>query len=197
MNIYTVALTLILIMDPFGNIPIFLGILGKFTPAKRRLIIIRESLIAFVILIFFLFFGRHILNGLHIEQAALNISGGVVLFIIALKMIFPARSGGTEESFDDDPLIVPLAVPMLAGPSSTAYVMLVSAQYPDHLITILISIIIAAAVTSLVLVLSDSIRKILGTRILKAIERLMGMILTTLAVQMLLSGIGAYFGLSG
>ncbi len=197
MNIYTVALTLILIMDPFGNIPIFLGILGKFAPAKRRLIIIRESLIAFVILIFFLFFGRHILNGLHIEQAALNISGGVVLFIIALKMIFPARSGGKEESFDDDPLIVPLAVPMLAGPSSTAYVMLVSAQYPDKLVTILISIIIAAAVTSIVLVLSDSIRKILGTRILKAIERLMGMILTTLAVQMLLSGIGAYFGLSG
>ncbi|MBI9109427.1 MAG: NAAT family transporter [Spirochaetales bacterium] len=193
MNIYTAAVTLILIMDPFGNIPIFMSALKKFDEKKRRRIILRESLIAFLILTFFLFFGKFILQGLHISQPALNISGGIILFVIAIDMIFPGKGKASAEEVDGDPVIVPLAVPLLAGPSSMAFVILASSQFPEAKIEIFIALLIAWLITTTILVLSDYLRKILGNRVLRAIERLMGMILTTLAVQMLLSGIKDYF----
>jgi len=195
MRIYTAAITLFLIMDPFGNIPVFLATLGRFPPRRRRFIILRESLIAFVILAFFLFFGRYILQGLHITQPALGISGGTILFLIAIRMIFPGRNNplvdGDEET--GDPVIVPLAVPLLAGPSSMAFIILSSSQYPHERLSLLLSLVIASAVCTLILILSDYLRKFLGTRLLRAIERLMGMILTTLAVQMLLTGLQDFF----
>ena len=193
MNIYTAAVTLILIMDPFGNIPVFLSTLKNFTPARRRLIILRESSIAFGILIAFLFFGEYILQGLHISQPALNISGGLILFVIAIDMIFPGKGVPSGEEVEGDPMIVPLAVPLLAGPSSMAFVILASSQYPGEKLSLIASLTIATVFTTLVLVMSDYLRNILGSRGLRAVERLMGMILTTLAVQMLLSGIKTYF----
>ena len=193
MNIYTAAVTLILIMDPFGNIPIFLSSLQKFDEKRRRKIILRESVIALLILIIFLFFGKYILNGLHISQPALNISGGIILFVIAIDMIFPGKGKQSTEEIDGDPFIVPLAVPLLAGPSSMAYVILASSQFPSYKSDIFFALLIAWVVTTIILVLSDYLRKVLGNRVLRAIERLMGMILTTLAVQMLLTGIKDYF----
>ena len=98
MTLYTAVITLILIMDPFGNIPVFLATLNGFPPKRRKLIILRESGFAFIVLAFFLFFGRYILQGLHITQPALSISGGIILFLIAIRMIFPGKPGEASVS---------------------------------------------------------------------------------------------------
>ena len=194
MTIYSAAIMLILIMDPFGNIPIFLSVLSHVKPEKRRKIIIRELIIALLFLTFFLFFGKFILAGMHITEPALGIAGGTILFLIAIKMIFPSSNSsfiGDKES-QDDPLIVPLAVPMVAGPSSMAMVILLSTQYPDHLFTWFGALLIAWSIGFIILILSEKISRIMGRRALKAIERLMGMILTTMSVQMLLTGIKTF-----
>jgi multiple antibiotic resistance protein len=215
MSIYTAAITLFLVLDPLGNIPIFLGVLGDVTPARRRAIILREMVIALAILTVFLFFGKYILQGMHISQPALSIGGGVVLFLIALRMIFPHRSGpesgatagdsgvggpaaeggafgttdGASRPGEDEPLIVPLAVPLIAGPSAMATLILFATQYPDRRTDWLIALVVAWLAAAAVLIPADFLRRVLGRRGLAATERLMGMILTTMAVQMLLSGI--------
>lgn len=190
MTIYSAAIMLFLVMDPFGNIPIFLSVLSHVDQAKRSKIIIRELLIALVFLIFFLFFGKFILSGMHITEPALGIAGGTILFLIAIKMIFPAESSSfiNDEDRDGDPLIVPLAVPMVAGPSSMAMVILLSTQYPDQQLSWLAALIISWSLGFFILIMSEKLSKVVGKRTLKAIERLMGMILTTMAVQMLLTG---------
>lgn len=194
MTIYSAAIMLFLVMDPFGNIPIFLSVLSHVDPDRRGKIIVRELLIALVFLIFFLFFGRFILAGMHITEPALGIAGGTILFLIAIKMIFPASNSTfvNDEDKDGDPLIVPLAVPMVAGPSSMTMVILLSTQYPDHQLSWLAALIISWSLGFIILVLSERLSKIVGKRTLKAIERLMGMILTTMAVQMLLTGIKTF-----
>lgn len=194
MTIYSAAIMLFLVMDPFGNIPIFLSVLSHVNPAKRVKIIVRELLIALVFLIFFLFFGKYILAGMHITEPALGIAGGTILFLIAIKMIFPASNTSfiNDDDVQGDPLIVPLAVPMVAGPSSMAMVILLSTQYPDQILTWLGALLIAWSIGFVILILSEKLRKIVGQRALKAIERLMGMILTTMAVQMLLTGIKTF-----
>lgn len=201
MTLMTVFLTLLLIMDPFGSIPIFLSQLKHLTPIRRRLVIVRELVIALVVLALFLWFGQNVLAGLHLDQAALQISGGVILFLIALKMIFPGEvsaAGGdieprpSPEVTPKEPLIVPLAVPLVAGPSAMAYVILISTQYPDRKLEWLAGLGLAWLVSVVVLLMADALSKWLGERVITAIERLMGMILTTLAIQMLLDGIRQY-----
>ncbi|MBT3274751.1 MAG: MarC family protein [Spirochaetales bacterium] len=195
MTFYSAALTLILVMDPFGNIPVFLSLLQSYDARKRRRIIIREMIIAFGILTLFLFFGKYILAGLHISQPALNISGGVILFLVAIKMIFPQTTANQDTEANGEPMIVPLAVPLVAGPSAMAIVILIATQYPTRMLDWFAALAVAWAVTAIILFTSDYLRRFLGNRGLKAIERLMGMILTTLAVQMLLSGIQTFFSL--
>ncbi|MDC7124732.1 MAG: MarC family protein [Spirochaetales bacterium] len=206
MTLYSAVITLILIMDPFGNIPIFLSELDGIPSVRRRIIIIRESIFAFIILTFFLFFGRIILNGLHVSQPALSVSGGIILFLIAIKMIFPGKIGSTngskekaeegiDKTADEEPMFVPLAVPMLAGPSAIAFVILSSGQYPGHRLSLLAALAIASGVCTCILLLSEAIRKLLGNQAIRAIERLMGMILTTMSIQMLLTGLTDFFNL--
>ncbi|MEA1911124.1 MAG: MarC family protein [Spirochaetota bacterium] len=194
MTIYSAAIMLFLVMDPFGNIPIFLSVLSHVDQAKRSKIIIRELLIALIFLIFFLFFGKFILSGMHITEPALGIAGGTILFLIAIKMIFPASNSAfiNDEDRDGDPLIVPLAVPMVAGPSSMAMVILLSTQYPNQQMSWLAALLLSWSLGFTILILSEKLSKIVGKRTLKAIERLMGMILTTMAVQMLLTGIKTF-----
>lgn len=193
MSIYTAAITLFLVLDPLGNIPVFLGVLSHVDPSRRRRIIIREMVIALGILSLFLFFGKYILRGMHISQPALSIGGGIVLFLIALRMIFPGRAGtagaDATETGGDEPLIVPLAVPLIAGPSAMATLILLTTQEPDRMLDWLVALVMAWLVASAVLVSADFLRRVLGRRGLAATERLMGMILTTMSVQMLLSGI--------
>ena len=194
MTIYSAAIMLFLVMDPFGNIPIFLSVLSHINPEHRWKIIVRELIFALIILIFFLFFGKYVLAGMHITEPALGIAGGTILFLIAIKMIFPTSSSSFVNDDDEggDPLIVPLAVPMVAGPSSMTMVILLSTQYPEHQLRWMAALLISWSLGFIILILSDKLSKIVGRRALKAIERLMGMILTTMAVQMLLTGIKTF-----
>ena len=189
MTILSAVITLILVMDPFGGIPVFLSLLQHISAKRRRIVIVREMTIALCILALFLFFGKYILSGLRISEPALNISGGVILFLIALRMIFPKRIIEQAEEKKDEPIVVPLAVPLIAGPSTLATVVLFATRYPNSIVRWFFALLISWAVALLILLFADLIRKLLGNRVIQAIERLMGMILTTMAVQMLLSGV--------
>lgn len=194
MNLYTAAITLILVMDPLGNIPVFLSFLREFDAKKRRKIIIRETAIAFVILSVFLFFGRYILHGLHITTPAVSIAGGIILFMISIKMIFPQPKELSEHVIEE-PLIVPLAIPLTAGPSALATVILFATQDPSKIWWWFLAVVIATTVFLIIMLSSGFLMNVLRRRGLVAMERLMGMILTTVSVQMFLSGIGHYFNL--
>lgn len=193
MNIYSATITLILVMDPLGNIPLFLSILKPVPSNRHNWIILRESMIAFAILTLFLFFGRHILNGLHLTEPALNIAGGIILFIISLRMIFPHSDSTTKDRIAGEPFIVPLAIPLIAGPATLATVLLFASQAPGKMGSWFLALVIASIVFVVITLCSPLLMKLLKERGLIALERLMGMILTTVAVQMFLSGISQYF----
>jgi len=193
MSIYSAAITLVFVMDPLGNIPVFLSTLSHVESKRRYWVIFRESLFAFLILCAFLFFGDNILSGLGISQQALSISGGIILFLIAIKMIFPPEENSRHERKTAEPFIVPLAIPLIAGPSAIATVMLFASQSQHHLSDSLLSLIIASTVSTLILLIAPQLRRLLGQKGLIAIERLMGMILTAIAVQMFLSGLEKFF----
>lgn len=188
MTLYSATITLLLIMDPLGNIPLFLAILKSVEPKKRQRIILREAIIALIVLTLFLFFGKYILEGMHISQPALEIAGGIILFLIAIRMIFPEHGHPEKTRQQVEPFIVPLAVPLIAGPSTMTMVMLLASQAPHDMSRWFIALLAAWLITTVILVFADALRKILGERGLTAIERLMGMILTTMAVQMFLTG---------
>lgn len=192
MSLYTAVITLVFVMDPLGNIPIFFSILKKYDPKRQIRIILREAAIAFLILVLFVFFGHYILHGLHITAPALNIAGGIILFMIAIRMIFPEPQGSGKEDPLEEPLVVPLAVPLTAGPSAIAIVMVFVTRHPENLWLIFSAVLIASIVFVITMLCSRYLMKLLGQRGLTAIERLMGMILTTIAVQMLLSGVFQY-----
>lgn len=194
MDTFAAAVTLFLIIDPLGNIPIFLNILSRVTPARRRLVLIRELLIALALMLLFLFMGPTILRTLGLSREAMSIGGGLVLMIIAIRMIFPSRGGvmGDDES-DDEPLIVPLAMPLIAGPSVLATLVLLAETGPERRVDWLIALGGAWLLAAVILMLSQQFYNVLGSRGLKAIERLMGMILISIAVQMLLNGVESYF----
>lgn len=188
MTLYSVAITLILVMDPLGNIPVFLSVLSRFNPERRRRIIIREVIIAFIILTIFLFFGRYIMHWLNLSTDALSIAGGIILFLIAVRMIFPPDKKDLAED-EEEPFIVPLAVPLTAGPSALAMVLLFSTREPHKLFLLFGAVVLATVVFLMIMLCSGYLMRILGRRGLIAVERLMGMILTAVAVQMFLSGI--------
>ena len=192
MTLYTATITLILVMDPLGNIPIFLSILKSYELKKQVQIIIREVFIAFLILTIFLFFGSRIMSGLNITTSALSIAGAIILFLIALKMIFPSEKIDEESAPTEEPLIVPLAIPLTSGPSAIAIVMLFATRQPDKMHLLFSAIAISSIIYLAIMLLAHRLMRILGNRGLIAIERLMGMILTTIAVQMFLSGLVAY-----
>lgn len=194
MTITSAILLLLLVLDPFGNIPLFVSALAKVDPTRHQKIIIREVTAAFIILIFFLFFGKFFLDLLHISSPALNIAGGIILFLIALKMIFPQPDGifGTTEF--KEPFLVPLAIPLIAGPSSLTTVLLLSTREPSRLPEWLLAIGVVYLISLPILLLSSKLNQMLGSRVLTALERLMGMVLTTIAVEMLLNGIREFVG---
>jgi len=188
-DITSAAVTLFLIMDPLGNVPVFNAILSKLEPGRRFQVIARELVIALIILLGFLFAGNAILAFLGLTQSSLNIAGGVLLFIISLRMIFPNNSEGGSDSEIDDPFIVPLAVPLIAGPSTIAVLLLLSSSKPGQVLDWAMALLLAWLGTTVLLVGSPKIHSIIGRRGTRALERLMGMILVILATQMLLNGI--------
>lgn len=184
---------LILVTDPFGNIPIFVSALSHVSPERRWIVVVRECAIAFFLLLIFMFFGKVFLDALHLSEVSLRIGGGVILFLIALRMVFP-QPGGVfgEVEGDSEPFIVPLAIPALAGPSSLATVLLFSSNTNVH-VSIHIAALVAVALVWLVVLLSaERMQRALGDRAMTAVERLMGLILTAMAVEMLLAGIRDY-----
>lgn len=187
MDTIAVALTLFLIIDPLGNIPIFMSVLSQVDPSRRKRIIARELLISLCLMLLFLWAGSYALNALDLSPEAVAISGGLILLIIAVRMIFPSRGGvmGDEEP-NDDPLIVPLATPLIAGPSILATLVLLSETNPERNVDWTLALIGAWGISAIILMTSDVLFRVIGTRGLKAIERLMGMILISIAVQMLL-----------
>jgi small neutral amino acid transporter SnatA (MarC family) len=184
---------LLLVMDPLGNIPLFVAVLREVEQRRRVHVIVRECLIAFAVLLIFVFFGRKILTLLGLSDIALNIAGGVILFLIALRMVFPRPEGvfGAPGA-GGEPMLVPLAVPMIAGPSAIATVMLLASRDPAHIVEAAIALTLAMALTTLVLAASFRLQDILGERGMIALERLMGLVLTALAVEMLLTGVRSF-----
>jgi multiple antibiotic resistance protein len=176
-------------MDPLGNIPVFNSVLSRFEPRRRAQITARELVIALVIMLVLLFAGTAILNFLGLTQPSLNIAGGVLLFLIALRMIFPGRGADRATQPDDEPLIVPLAMPMVAGPSTIAVLLLLSSTEPERIWEWCTALIIAWALATVLLTASPFMMRVLGDRGLRALERLMGMLLVLLATQMLLNGV--------
>ena len=189
-DIAAAAATLFFVMDPLGNIPVFNSVLSRFEPRRRAQITARELVIALVIMLVLLFAGTAILNFLGLTQPSLNIAGGVLLFLIALRMIFPGRGGGERATqSDEEPLIVPLAMPMVAGPSTIAVLLLLSSTEPERIWEWCTALVIAWAIATVLLTASPFMMRVLGDRGLRAMERLMGMLLVLLATQMLLNGV--------
>lgn len=195
MTILAAILLLVIIMDPIGNVPVFLSILKNIPIERRRIIIIRELLIAFIILLFFMFVGRYVLQMLEIEQSSLGVTGGIILFIIAIRMIFPGTKPLFSHNETTEPLIVPLAVPMLAGPSAIAAVILFMAQEPNRWVEWTFVVFVACLISGVILVSSETLGRKLGNRALIAIERLMGIILVMVSVDFILDGIKQTFGI--
>ncbi len=195
MTLLAAIFLLIIIMDPIGNVPVFLSILKNIPLERRKKIIIRELIIAFAILLFFMFIGRYLLQLLQIEQSSLGIAGGIILFIIAIRMIFPGTKPMFSHNQESEPLIVPLAVPMLAGPSAIAAVILLMAQEPSRWIEWTFAVFVASLISGIILISSESLGSKLGNRALTAIERLMGIFLIMVSVDFILDGIKQTFNI--
>jgi len=193
-SILSTALVLTFILDPFGNVPLLLTILKDVDKSRHRKIIIREMLIGLAILLIFLVAGQNFLDLFHLETSSVSIAGGLIFLIIALKLIFPPEKGGAIFASQGEPFVVPIAMPMVAGPSALATILVMSKNQPDHLGGIFISLMIAWAISAVVLYSSPLFFRILRKRGLIALERLMGMLLLIMAVQMMLDGLRQYIG---
>ena len=185
------TILLVLITDPVGNIPIFANAL-KHVPAQRRpRVILREILIAFVLLLTFMFVGEGFLRVMNLSELSLQIGGGVILFLIALRMVFPPPPSADAEQ-TTEPLIVPLAVPAIAGPSALATVLLLVSQQPERRLEWVGALCVTMLVSAVVLVSAERIQRVIGTRLVTAVERLMGLVLVSVAIEMLLRGIRTF-----
>ncbi len=195
MDFVSAALLLFLTMDPLGNVPLFLSILES-VPDKRRLkVVSRELLLALLIMVIFLYLGQPVLDALKLSPESISIAGGIILFLIALKMVFPVpRAAAADEAIDGEPLLVPLAVPLIAGPSTLAILMLLVSREPGQQQIWLLALLAAWFVSAIILLAATRLQKLLGKRGLIAMERLMGLVLVALSVQMFLDGIANYLG---
>ncbi len=184
-----IILLLFIVLDPFGNMVTINSLLQEMEPGRRRMVMLRESGFALLILLAAVFAGEAIMGALGLKPYALGIAGGIVLFMIAMGMVFPARRPG-EEQDSGDPFMVPIAMPFIAGPSTISLVLLLAEKH-DRL-TVAAAVLIAGSISAIILTLSPSIYAFLGVRGSRAMERLMGMLLVMMAVQMVLDGIRLY-----
>jgi MarC family membrane protein len=185
---------LLLVLDPFGSLPIFISVMRNVAPERRNRVALREALIAFSVLLVFMFAGQAFLNVMRLSERSLEVAGGVILLIIAIRMIF--ASGGEVYASDGkprEPFIFPLAVPLLAGPSAMATVLLLASRQPERITHWIGALTVAMVVSGVVLLMADRIRKWIGSSMVSAIEKLMGLVLTAIAVEMILAGLKRYF----
>jgi MarC family membrane protein len=183
---------LILVTDPFGNVPLAVAALRNVPRERRAGVVLRECLIAYALLLAFMFGGRSFLALMQLSEASLSIAGGVILFLIALRMVFAHPEGVFGDAAGGEPFIVPLAIPAIAGPSALATVMLLASRNPGSLATLVAALSIAMVVMLVVLLAADRVQRVIGERGVVAMERLMGLVLTALAVEILLSGLRTF-----
>lgn len=192
MDLFSATILLVLVLDPFGNIPLVIAALARVPGRRHAVVVLRECVFAYVILLAFMAGGRTFMQWLQLSDVSLSIAGGIILFLIALRMVFPHPDGVFGEMRDGEPFLVPLAIPSIAGPSALATVMLMASRDPAHLPTWVLAVTIAMVLTTVVLVGASRLQAILGDRAIAALERLMGLVLTAVAVQMLLNGITTF-----
>ncbi|MFZ2988140.1 MarC family protein [Ideonella sp.] len=184
---------LLLVLDPFGSLPIFINVLRGVSPERRTRVAVREVLIAFSVLLAFMFTGEGFLRLMHLSERSLEVAGGVILLIIAMRMIFATGGEIYATEGQREPMIFPLAVPLLAGPSAMATVLLLASRQPDRILHWVAALTLAMLVSGMVLLAAERIRKLVGTPVVAALEKLMGLVLTAIAVEMILAGLKRYF----
>ena len=197
MDTVSAFITLVFVMDPLGNVPIFLVILKDLDPKRRQWVIAREMLIALVVLLIFLYGGVHLLNLLNLKQESISIAGAIILFLIAIRMIFPSPYGLLGDVPEGEPFIVPLAIPAVAGPSALAIAMLLVNSDPERMLDWTLALVAAWAAAAALLMASPLLLRALGNRGLVAVERLMGMILVIISVQMFFEGLQKFLQVTG
>ena len=188
-DMFSAAVLLLLVIDPFGNVPIVVAALANVPQDRRARVVLRECAIAYGVLLALMLGGRTFLQWLHLSEVSLAIAGGIILFLIALRMIFRHADGVFGDPAGTEPFIVPLAVPAIAGPSALATVMLMASRDPANLVAWIGALTAAMAVSTLVMLSAHRLQRVLGERGMMAVERLMGLVLTAIAVQMLLTGV--------
>ncbi|MBN1829413.1 MAG: NAAT family transporter [Deltaproteobacteria bacterium] len=193
MSFISAVILLFLVMDPVGNIPLFLSVLKGVNATRQRSIVVRELLIALAVLVLFLFAGKYVLKFLNIAEPSLTTAGGIILFLISIHMIFPGYSGLFEKESEGEPFIVPLAIPYIAGPAAIAAVMFIANRNPERIMIWFLALVTACFLSGLILYFASVLSRWLGVRGIIAVERLMGMILVTLAVQMFMTGFIRFF----
>jgi MarC family membrane protein len=193
-ELFSATILLVLVIDPFGNVPLVVAALRNVAPERHARIVLRECAAAYVILLAFMFGGQTFLRWLHLSEESLTITGGIILFLIAIRMVFPRPEGVFGDMPGAEPFLVPLAIPSIAGPSALATVMLMASRDPAKIGSWAIALTVAMGATTVVLVLADRLQRWLGERVVLAFERLMGLVLTALAVEMLLSGVRSFVG---
>lgn len=193
MDIISTALLLFFVIDSLGNIPIFIAILRHLEPMHRLRIIVREMVIALLVMLSFLYFGKYLLTSLHLALETLSIAGGLLLFLIALRMIFPQPKGIIGLPKGEEPFLFPLAVPLMAGPSTLATILMLAARHQKDLNTLVLVILLAWTGSLLVLVLTAVHTHWLSKKGLNVLERLMGVVLLIISIQMMLEGFRTYF----
>ena len=192
MDVLSAIVTLFLVMDPLGNVPLFLSVLKTVPGHRRQRVLLRELGIAYGVLVGFLLIGNALLQFLGLDPEAVSVAGGIVLFLIALRMIFPGQGSLTEGGPEGEPFVVPLAIPLIAGPSTLATLLLLERTVPGSTMTLLLVVTVAWALGGVILLSSTFLYRALGQRGLIAMERLMGMLLVMVSVQMLMNGIAAF-----
>jgi multiple antibiotic resistance protein len=192
MDVLSAVVTLFLVMDPLGNVPLFLSVLRVVPPERRRTVLLREIAFAYLVLLGFLLSGRYVMRFLHLEQETIAIAGGIVLFLIALRLVFPDQKSLIGDPIEGEPFLVPLAIPLFAGPSTLAVLLLLQRSGNGGTLELLLALTIAWALSGAILLASTFFYRVLRERGLMAMERLMGMLLVMVAVQMLMDGIDAF-----
>lgn len=193
-SLISAVLLLLIVLDPFGSLPIYIASMSAVPNSRKLFVALRESAIAFSMLLLFMLSGEKFLTVMHLTERSLAVSGGVILFIIAIRMIFGEPGGGLAASDPtQEPFIVPLAIPMLAGPSAMATVLLMASTESDNVLVWIVALGITIAISALVLVCAERIRQIVGSAVVEASQKLMGLVLAAIATEMILSGLRQYF----
>jgi len=192
-SFWSAFILLLLVLDPFGSLPIFIPVMRTVAPQRRAIVALREVAIAFAVLCAFMFFGETFLRVMRLSERSLEVAGGVILLMVAIRMIFHQGDGVYGVPEDREPLIFPLAVPLLAGPSAMATVLLLASRQPDRVAEWVGALACAMAVSGAVLLGCNRLRKWLGDSVVSALEKLMGLVLTAIAVEMILAGLKRYF----